>query len=427
MNMDVTTIISIIVNVIGIILVIIGFVTKPSWLLKWFEKKYIEKCEKKRQQTISGIENENLIEFLRHYYGNKHFLKIHNSEGKKEILYPILKFETPGNHRADLVNVIKSIKASEENYLKGNSSYRNITEALNLFLVRNRERNQILYRMVTFTPPKSNELPQLTCSAGKWIDNWDMSEYLEWEIRYNAHKLKQKNEQAFIRFINKLPYRKKLHSSGNPIRTGKYRCAAIGVSTLIAFNDGKDPLKLLVRLRGSQGQPLRQQCKHVVPSFYFRPATDFEKDCSIQHNIFREYLQECFNYSVERLQTTHEAIYKYDEIKFLQQLISTGGAKLLLTGIAFNLFNLRPEICTLLLIEDIKWYKEQYNKIKYCKEFISSQEENVEMKKNDLFEYIPLTDNNVMINKYHLEPPTMVPAGAATFWLGVEVLRELGF
>src|SRR5262249_18800431 len=98
---------------------------------------------------------------------------------------------------------------------------------------------------------------------------------------------------------------------------------------------------------------------HVIPSFMFQPATPtIGREYSLQHNIFREYLEELFDRPDPAHGETDPDYFLQDPLLLeLRELLKTGQAEWYFTGVAVNLLNLRPDICTLLLIKDHSWYR----------------------------------------------------------------------
>jgi hypothetical protein len=55
-------------------------------------------------------------------------------------------------------------------------------------------------------------------------------------------------------------------------------------------------------------------------------------------------------------------------------MLESGAARLLYTGIAVNLLALRPEICTLLVIDDPSWFENEGGEIRFCGEYLRQTE-----------------------------------------------------
>jgi len=107
----------------------------------------------------------------------------------------------------------------------------------------------------------------------------------------------------------------------------------------------------------------------------------------------------------------HDYFYTHPAVSDLRVMLQTGQAELQLTGVAFNLLSLRPEICALLIIHEEGWYA------RWQHELIAAQ--NTERQET---RHIPLKTLAGLPDDLHLR---MVPQGAAAFWLGVERARTL--
>jgi hypothetical protein len=76
----------------------------------------------------------------------------------------------------------------------------------------------------------------------------------------------------------------------------------------------------------------------------------------------REFVEEL--YGVHELETGDgrvdpNAIYHRREAQLLNGMLKAGDAALLYSGVAVNLLALRHEICTVLVIEDPRWYERE--------------------------------------------------------------------
>ena len=138
--------------------------------------------------------------------------------------------------------------------------------------------------------------------------------------------------------------------------------AAIGMSALVVYARG-DRYYMFCEVRSGLVAEYGH-LYHVAPSFIFQPVVaptpeNLEVEFSVEHNIFREYLEELFN--VQEVAVSGGAVapnyfYGHPNLGYLRKLLMTGGAELSGTCLAFNLLNHRPEVCTLLLIRDPEWY-----------------------------------------------------------------------
>ena len=113
--------------------------------------------------------------------------------------------------------------------------------------------------------------------------------------------------------------------------------------------------------------------------------------------------------------------YGHERLVQLRSLLKSKDAELFLTGFAMNLLNLRPEICTLLVIKDKNWLKQ---KIVANWEFLTPQQA-YEERKNVILPIDILRDNDEIASELSNIPGTFAPPGAAAFWLGVDLARKL--
>lgn len=162
--------------------------------------------------------------------------------------------------------------------------------------------------------------------------------------------------------IDALPLRRWAHEHArgrDPVLSGVGRSAAASVSTVVMTARPGGGYGILLAPRSTEVATHRL-FNHVAPSGIFAPLdTDLtppEDEFSVRRTLLREYLEEL--YSVEEYEVGTKpihAITSEPEIVRLDKLISSGDAALYYTGISVNLLTLRPEICTLLLIQDPHW------------------------------------------------------------------------
>jgi hypothetical protein len=94
---------------------------------------------------------------------------------------------------------------------------------------------------------------------------------------------------------------------------------------------------------------------------------------SVSETVMREFVDEL--YGVEELETGDgridpQAIYRRREVRLLSGMLRTGDAALLYSGVAGNLLALRPEICTVLIIDDPRWYERECGELRICDEYV---------------------------------------------------------
>lgn len=389
--------------------------------------KILEDNEKKLAKAKKAIENKNLLLFLKWKYKNEPVLE------RCGYIFPVAIYPAHRAQREDVESVLKvpllneSVKPGE--FVVWNPEYLNLVNALKSGGLRLGPKvNLISYSMKTLLV---NGKCQMECNLGNYFNSYQSSEILEWEIRSRIDKLKGGDEKDFKKFQKQLTHRQDLHKSvSDPVKSGAGRCAAIGISTLIAYKH-KGETKLLMRRRAKPGVPLRAGLLHVIPGFMFQATSDYkELEYSVTYNIFKEYLEELFDKPEELNRNLHpNHIYADKRLQYLLTLLNNGEARLYFTGITMNLLNLRPEICTLLFITNPEWYEkcQQDPELEWniSGEFIKVHESDGIVAPEEFTGEITLADDDQMMKNGCLYPHRTVPAGAGAFWLGVDALREL--
>jgi hypothetical protein len=152
---------------------------------------------------------------------------------------------------------------------------------------------------------------------------------------------------------------------------------------------------------------------------------------SVSGTVLREFVEEL--YGVGELETGDgridpDAIYHRREAKLLTGMLESGSARLLYTGIAVNLLALRPEICTLLVIDDPRWFENEGGEIRFCGEYLRQSERTDLLPDQRWVQLIELRGDDLQPEfgwKRHLRPGTLVAPGWAGTVLGLEVAREV--
>ena len=148
-------------------------------------------------------------------------------------------------------------------------------------------------------------------------------------------------------------------------------------------------------------------------------------------NIWREYLEEVFSRKEPEIgQDDWRYIYGDERLKFLLKLIEAGEAQLYFTGVAVQLLNFLPAICSLLLIRTPKWHKFHLEgpsdmRFNLNAEYASHEElpEILETGKKAITR-IPYSEDDNELMRY-LQVANVVPEGAAAIWLGVDAMRRI--
>lgn len=168
---------------------------------------------------------------------------------------------------------------------------------------------------------------------------------------------------------------------GLPLRTGQRlldghtRCAAIGVATLLVLRDRGTHFVVMAPI-AAKGMPHRTGNLHVVPSGMFQPPY------SIRHTVLTELSEE------------------------LPGLCLPPATPIYFTGIAINLYNLRPEICTMVIID-------RPPALQLGDEFLPGAR------------VVPFGSDAHLVRALQLHTTPITPPGAAALFLGARVLRKL--
>lgn len=378
----------------------------------------------------SAVNREELIEYIKYKYPNEPLLE------RCGYTYPVAVYPSSKAQRSDIESVLRKPLLQEELekedfIINDQGAYRAIVADL---LHKSSDIDDMVYSMQNFVVENGEQ--KLSCQIGSYFNSYDTSEALEWEIRSKIDKLTGYSTEAFDEFTKYLPLRNKLHQAvSNPVHNGAGRCPAVGIATLVAYKeDDTNKYQLLVRRRAQKGVPIRAGLLHVIPSFMFQPTTTIgiESEYNVEHNILREFLEELYGRPEQRIDGDPKTLYRNKPVKEMRLLLTAGKAQLYFTGIGINLLNLRPEICTLLVVSDPEWYRK------------SLEDEELEWRFNEEFatindrSWLPAKqlvgkiefaesekDDPKMLKAGLLHPALTVPAGAAAFWLGVDTLRAI--
>jgi hypothetical protein len=235
---------------------------------------------------------------------------------------------------------------------------------------------------------------------GYYEDNLATADALEHELLLAFGKYKPKPNQFKEFAANRLPHRKALmqfcEDRGlNPIEYGKGRSAAIAVATLTicCHSASKEYVTFFGARSGKTA--VHSHLLHVAPSGMFQPSKNwsnnpqdrrYAEEWNIYHHIYRELAEELFDLDPEKTPgDTPRRFYSIQDITELVEMIEAGkrgerGAHLFVTAVTVNLLNLRPEVCTLLIIDDPNWHlrhdqaKDGCHPFKRNWEFASDQE-----------------------------------------------------
>ncbi len=220
----------------------------------------------------------------------------------------------------------------------------------------------------------------------------------------------------------RLPGRIQMHRrypAADAIVRGDGRSAAIGGANLIVFNhDGQYKAILARRSWRSATDP---GFFHLLPAYIFQPTPSRHPQAwSIAYQVCREYLEELFG--LDEVHDPQDPHYFQDHPAYvdLQAMIQTGQAGLYLTGVTINLWTLRPEISTLLLIHDRDWYPR-----------ITAPDSPIPLQihaetDDERLTLLPIDDDESLLSALPPQVHTIMPPQATgALWLGVDRARRL--
>jgi hypothetical protein len=296
--------------------------------------------------------------------------------------------------------------------------------------------NQLTYDLASIEWTEQG--PKFHCKLGTYYHSLSTSECLEPEIMdpYSAWPDYEPHEAW-----PKLERRAWLHERvADPVADGTQRSAAIGVSTLTIVRIRRpefDGYKMFISPRSCTVATQRRRY-HVIPSGMFQPfvadegSDSLRAQFSVRETVLREFVEEL--YGVEELETgdgcvDHTAIFHRPEARLMSRMLEAGEAQLLYTGVAMNLLALRPEICTLLIIDDPNWYEQESAHLRLCEEYLRQSEQTELLPDQRWVQLIALGDRDGLEPdarwKDVLRPATLVAPGWAAVDLGLRVFREI--
>lgn len=369
-----------------------------------------------------GYRNQHLARFLSWLYPDAPLLT------RSGHTYPVAAFPSSPEQSGDVDSILKRpvllTQQDQSTLLPGSARYRALAAKHGL----------AQYNRPCFTMKSLQTVGtlQMDCELGGYLQALDTCDELDWELKSRHELLTGATPAHMQTFWDKLALRRRLHAAvANPVINGSRRHAAIAVSTLLAFRQDDD-IQLLIRRRGPTSVAVHVGMVHVVPSFMFQPATcGLEDEFSVCHNFYREYLEELFNRPEPETQEG-DAHYFYGDprLQYLRSLMERGVATFHLSGVAVNLLNLRPEICTLMLINTPEWYERHRQaamyeeRFHYCDEWMPvTQMGETAARAVSKLKYV--SDDATLLGQAGIQPWELVPPGAAALWLGKSVLDRV--
>ena len=333
------------------------------------------------------------------YLSRLYEVKLYERNG---VRYPIAAF-LPSAGQTEVDDLLGRAPRSDDWLTEEHCAFYN-----HAYLATLQNKTQGIYNGVTYAFKRLKQHPlKLEAHLGHYFDMLATCAALEHELR-----------DSDIEETLRLPARTTLHRDIAYHRApfeGKGRSAALGVACLTVFrHEGR--YKAILARRNSRNAT-DPGFFHVLPAFIFQPHDPAQPAASwsVRQQIEREYLEELFG--------MEEGIADFSQqpaLVELRAMMQAGTARIVPTGIVFNLFNLRPEICALLLIEDETWWGR-----------ITAPDSPTPLNahaeaQNGRVTLIPIETDEALLS---VLPPDvhaiMPPQGALGMWLGVDKAREL--
>lgn len=257
---------------------------------------------------------------------------------------------------------------------------------------------------------------------------------LAWELLQNAASLLGGiNDRAmFARLMNRLSMRLEAEAqSDNYILNGVGRCNALAISTTIVYKDFSGDYKIMCGKR-SANVAAYPHLFHVIPAAMFQPQLGgVNEEWDVKHNVLREYGEELFSLKLEKNAWPPNYFFEaWPPVSELRKAINEGKCEFFVTGLVVDLLNLRPEICTLLLVKDEHWWQGQLREVRTGWEYVSRQEilSRDKRARTDFslrnVEYDFLNYFSQLAGDRGAIAGLWVPPGLAAFWLAVDVARD---
>ncbi len=318
---------------------------------------------------------------------------------RKGITYPVIPFYPSPEQRNNLDSLLlhpyPEIYAPKDSFAFYDTAHLQALQAEGRTLT-----NDITYIMNHL---ETNPL-RISAHLGHYFDMIATCDSIDHELRHYAH-----GEHA------DLPYRTQLHQLISPrasLFNGRGRSAIVGVAVLTVFAAANGYQAIVIQRARNLG--VGAGLFHVFPAFVFQPSGPsafFQAEWSLHHQVLREFGEELFAMPEYANWENADYFYDYPPVKELRQMLASGNAALYLTGIAMNLFTLRPEITSLLLIHDPDWFVRNQDKLQLS---MTTERQQTRYISIDTLDGLP---DNLIAN--------MTPQGTMAFWTGIDLAREL--
>ncbi len=278
------------------------------------------------------------------------------------------------------------------------------------------------------TPPKMN------LYVSDYFTGLDTSESLGWELMSQLVADSQGGSEAdlFARVAKKLPQRRRIEIAMGTdqnqqlqILQGVGRAATIGCAMLFVYRDADRQYRCTLGTRSAEGVAAQPNSVHVAPAGMFQSECTLQElllpenkeEWQIDKRIFCELLEEVLDKSeeYEEPRIPYRIMKKDPQLSVILEMLKTGKADFLVSGIAVDLLNLRPEICVVLILHE------------YSEIIVDNIKSNREYHGKRLNQILLSTLENptsaVPSDSGFFAPQNMVASGAACLWKGFEQIK----
>ncbi len=253
-----------------------------------------------------------------------------------------------------------------------------------------------------------NKISRINLKLGTYEQNVYTSHILEYEL-YKAYTILKDKDYNWDMLWEQLPYRKYIHQGMAPkqaLMNGSRRLSLFSVQAIIVFkNHWGDEVCTFFKKRSENYKEVVTKLGHyqILPAGGFELCEDekstnidvIKENCSLTKALFREYLEEIFNYrdfqgeedrrsaliklisklfkrlfekkilyidnsEEEVTQKYAEAIMRQKEVKYIINLLHNKKAEFKMLGVDIDLVTLRPMVNFMILIEDEDYWSRNF-------------------------------------------------------------------
>ncbi len=336
----------IILTLISIIGLILGYFQRKKLQCPYDSKKLHDNQRYIVKTSIEKLQNE-LKDAKKLIFREKLLLE---NNGVENIFFPIILLTKNEVRISDGISLIvdnNSINTKFINILKTQCA-RNIWDNLT-------------YRLIGLT--NDNQLIIGESSYCKTLSTCDLH-YYNFMKDNDMNQCRGRNYQEWFKALKKIVFNNDFTEVSG----------SIGCSTLLVIkNYDNDKYQYYISNNSAAKNPVNT--KHVIPSFMFAPTAnvvnpdDFKVQADITLQMIKEFGEELLGIeALEHVNTMNQLkniINKTPLLVKLQELLVSGAAELKILGVSLDIFRLRPEILTTLIIDDENFFNDFIPKLSW--------------------------------------------------------------